>query len=250
MNLGFIVQARMGSTRLPGKILKDFYQGSTILDIILSKLHKVPNTKVVVATSDNQNDDELVEYLQNKHEVVFRGPEDDVLKRFIGAAEANGIEGIIRICADNPFLDINGLCQLAQAARDYTQMDYIGFRVNGKPSILTHFGFWGEYVSLNALKRVDEITTERAAHEHVTNYVYTHDTLFDCAWISTPEYLEGRTDIRLTIDTIIDFENAQIIYGDLMNTRRGDDLQQIVNCLSQRKDIVDRMTMSISNNTK
>lgn len=250
MNLGVIIQARMASTRLPGKILKEFYQGNTIMDIILSKLHQIPNVSVIVATTDNPCDDVLASCLQEKGECVYRGSEHDVLQRFIGAAEANNIDGIIRICSDNPFLDIEGLCQLAQAAQNNAQADYIGFRVNGKPSILTHFGFWGEYVSLDALKKVYNITTEKAAHEHVTNYVYTHDNTFNCAWIAAPEYLEGRTDIRLTIDTPIDFENAQIIYDSLMIAGKGFGLKQIVDCLEKHQDIIGRMNEVIINNTK
>ena len=250
MNLGIIVQARMASTRLPGKILKDFYRGYTILDIILQKLHRIPDAVVVVATSTNEADDALAAYLSDKGERVYRGSENDVLQRFIGAAEENGIDGIVRICSDNPFLDVDGLCQLARAARDNAEADYIGFRVNGKPSILTHFGFWGEYVTLDALKRVAATTDEKAAHEHVTNYVYTHDDRFGCAWIAAPEFLEWRTDIRLTIDTPVDFENAQIIYGSLIAHGEDFGLQQIVSCLAKHQEIVERMNEVIIHNTK
>ena len=250
MKLGIIVQARMASTRLPGKILKDFYQGHTILDIILQKLHRIPNTVVVVATSTNEADDILAAHLEAKGERIYRGSENDVLQRFIDAAEENGINGIVRICSDNPFLDIKGLLQLAQAARENTEADYIGFMIGGKPSILTHFGFWGEYVTLNALKRVAAITTEKAAHEHVTNYVYTHNDLFKCAWIAAPKFLEGRTDIRLTIDTPVDFENAQIIYTKLIAQNEDFDLQQIVDCLAQHQEIQERMNEVIIHNTK
>ena len=133
MKLGIIVQARMASTRLPGKILKDFYQGHTILDIILQKLHRIPNAVVVVATSTNEADDILAAHLEAKGERIYRGSENDVLQRFIDAAEKNGINGIVRICSDNPFLDIKGLLQLAQAARENTEADYIGFMIGGKP---------------------------------------------------------------------------------------------------------------------
>lgn len=250
MNLGFIIQARMASTRLPGKILKDFYRENTILDIILQKLHRIPDSVVVVATSTNEADDALAAYLSDKGERVFRGSENDVLQRFIEAAEENGIDGIIRICSDNPFLDIDGLCQLAQAAHNNTEADYIGFKVNGKPSILTHFGFWGEYVTLEALKRVASTVTEKTAHEHVTNYIYTHDKSFNCAWIAAPEFLEGHTNIRLTIDTPVDFENAQIIYKSLITHGEDFSLLQIVEYLSQHQEIVKRMNEVIIHNTK
>ena len=63
MNIGIIVQARMGSTRLPGKILKQFYGGKTLLETLLENLHKVQGSKVIVATSVNENNDQLEKFL-------------------------------------------------------------------------------------------------------------------------------------------------------------------------------------------
>ena len=142
MNIGIIVQARMGSTRLPGKILKQFYGDKTLLETLLENLHKVQGSKVIVATSVNENNDQLERFLTEKGELVFRGSENDVLDRFIKAAEANNVDGIVRICSDNPFMDWHGIAQLVEKAKA-SDADYIGFRINDKPSILTHFGFWG-----------------------------------------------------------------------------------------------------------
>ena len=142
MNIGIIVQARMGSTRLPGKILKPFYDGKTLLETLLDNLHKVADAKVIVATSVNENNDELEVFLKEKRELVFRGSENDVLDRYIKAAEVNSVDGIVRICSDNPFMDWHGVEQLVEKAKN-SDADYIGFRINDKPSILTHFGFWG-----------------------------------------------------------------------------------------------------------
>ena len=167
MNIGIIIQARLGSTRLPRKILLPFFQGGTLVETIVNNMRKIDNVSVVVATTVNPNNDELVSFLQERNIVVYRGEEDDVLNRFIGAAEANDIDGIIRICSDNPFLDWRGVATLVEKARQSTS-DYIGYRINNTPSIKTHFGFWGEYVTLSALKRVDAETDDPQAHEHVT----------------------------------------------------------------------------------
>ena len=109
MNIGIIIQARMGSTRLPGKILKQFYGNKTLLETILDNLHKIKQAKIIVATSVSTNDDKLEEFLKDKNEIVYRGSEKDVLERFIKAAEENEVDGIIRICSDNPFLDWHGV---------------------------------------------------------------------------------------------------------------------------------------------
>lgn len=118
MNIGIIIQARMGSTRLPGKILKRFYGGKTLLETLLDSLHKVADAKVIVATSMNENNDLLETFLQKKGELVYRGSENDVLDRFIKAAEANEVDGIVRICSDNPFMDWHGSCTTCGKSKD------------------------------------------------------------------------------------------------------------------------------------
>lgn len=250
MNIGVIVQARMGSTRLPGKILKPFYQNKRLLDVLLEKLHSIPNVKVIVATSVNPNNDELISYLQERKELYFRGSENDVINRFIQAAEANGVDGIIRICSDNPFMDLDGLKQLVAAA-EKTDADYIGFKINDTPSILTHFGFWGEYVKLSALKRVEQTTAiGTPAHEHVTYHIYTHSDEYRCEWIDGPSYLQGRSDIRLTIDTPVDFENAQFVYANLKSTNSKFTLKDVVDFLDSHNGLIQSMIGVIEENKK
>ena len=250
MNIGIIVQARMGSTRLPGKILKPFYGGKTLLETLLENLEKVEGTKVIVATSINENNDQLEAFLHKKGKLVFRGSENDVLDRFIKAAEANNVDGIVRICSDNPFMDWYGVTQLVEKAKT-SDADYIGFRINGKPSILTHFGFWGEFVRLAALKRVAETTAKGTpAHEHVTYHLYTHPNEYKCEWISGPDFLEGRDDIRLTIDTPDDLVNALKVYSDLKEQDENFTLKNVVDFLDSHADIKQSMMRNIIQNKK
>ncbi|WP_042372277.1 cytidylyltransferase domain-containing protein [Bacteroides neonati] len=249
MNIGIIIQARMGSTRLPGKILKKFYGEYMLLETLLNNLHKV-GVKVVVATSVSENNDELEAFLKEKGELVYRGSENDVLDRFIQAAEANDIDGIVRICSDNPFMDWHGVVQLVEKAKT-SAADYIGFRVNNTPSILSHFGFWGEFVTIDALKRV-YTTTELGspAHEHVTFHVYKHPDEYTCEWINCPEYLQNREDIRLTIDTPEDLVNAQKVYAELKKQDENFTLKDVVNYLDLHQDIKESMLTNISRNKK
>lgn len=250
MNIGIIIQARMGSTRLPGKILKQFYAGKSIIETLLDNLHKVKVGKIIVATSVNKNNDELENFLKDKDELVFRGSEDDVLDRFIKAAEANQLDGIVRICSDNPFMDWHGVEQLVEKAKT-SDADYIGFRINNKPSILTHFGFWGEFVRLSALKRVSETTEEGSpAHEHVTYYIYNHPDEYKCEWIAGPDYLQGRDDIRLTIDTPEDFMNALKVYSDLKAQNENFTLHDVVEYLDSHEEVKQSMISNISLNKK
>lgn len=250
MNYGIIIQARMGSTRLPGKILKPFYEGETLIETILNNLHKVKGAKVIVATSINENNDPLESFLKEKGEIVFRGSENDVLERYIKAAKANNVEGIIRICSDNPFMDWHGVQQLLEKASK-SDADYIGFRVNDTPSILTHFGFWGEYVTLNALKRVYETTEPGTpAHEHVTIHIYKHPDEYKCEWIEAPDFVQSRTDIRLTIDTPEDLQNASKVYADLNTIDDNFTLRDVIAYLDAHQEIKSSMMKSIVENKK
>ena len=230
MQIGIIIQARMGSTRLPGKILKKFYGEDTLLETLLN--------------------DDLEVFLKEKGELVYRGSENDVLDRFIKAAEENQVDGIVRICSDNPFMDWHGVAQLIEKAKN-SNADYIGFRVNDTPSILTHFGFWGEYVTLDALKRVASTTLEGSpAHEHVTYHVYKHPEEYKCEWIQCPESLQGRYDIRLTIDTLEDLVNAQQVYAGLRDKETNFTLQDVIQYLDAHQVIKKSMMSSISKNKK
>ena len=250
MNIGIIIQARMGSTRLPGKILKPFYGGKTLLETLLENLHKVNGVKVIVATSVNENNDQLETFLRERNELVYRGSENDVLDRFIKAAEEHNIEGIVRICSDNPFMDWHGVAKLVEKAKT-SDADYIGFRINEKPSILTHFGFWGEYVTLNALKRVYSTTDlGTPAHEHVTFHVYKHPEEYKCEWIAGPDFLEGRDDIRLTIDTPDDLQNALKVYSDLKSKDDNFTLKDVVEYLDAHEEIKQSMLKNIFQNKK
>lgn len=249
MNIGIILQARLGSTRLPGKILKEFYGRKTLLETVIDNLKKVEGAKIIVATSVNPNNDKLENFLKERGITVFRGSEDDVLSRFIGAAEANDIDGIVRICSDNPFLDWHGVSDLIEKAKT-SDADYIGYRINDTPSIKTHFGFWGEYVTLNALKRVAATTDEKPAHEHVTIHIYTHPDEYKCEWIEAPAFLQGRNDIRLTVDNPEDFENAQKAFATLYNVNPNFGLEDVVKYIDSHSELRESMKKMIANNQK
>lgn len=250
MSIGIIVQARMSSTRLPGKILKPFYGSKTLLETLLDTLHNQNEVPVIIATSLNKNDDQLYNFLSGKGENIFRGSESDVLDRFIKAAEEYNFDGIVRVCSDNPFLSREGILSLIEKARN-SHADYIGYSINNKPSILTHFGFWGEYVRLSALKRVAATTEiDSPAHEHVTYHVYNNPNLFECEWIDCPDFLQGRDDIRLTIDTIDDFKNASVVYSEMKKKTNGFSLEDVVDFLDSHKDIKESMIKRIQENKK
>lgn len=219
MQLGFIIQARSGSTRLPRKMLLPFYSDKTILDILLQRINNsFPEIPVVLATSVNPKDKEIENIAKRNNVISFRGSEDDVLQRFIDAAKVNEFTAIIRICADNPFLSMAYLKQLFDYSKD-KNADYISYKTSkGAPTIKTHFGFWTEYITLNALERIKSMTDEKLYHEHVTNYAYTNPNDFICDFLPIEDFVE-KSGIRLTVDTAADFANASKLYAQLLEKK-------------------------------
>lgn len=245
-----IVQARSGSTRMPNKILLPFFEGKSILNLLIEKLKHVEDTKVVIATSVNPNCDIIESVAKECGVVCYRGSENDVLQRFIDAAEENETSRIIRVCSDNPFLELASLKALAKKAQEEDDADYISYDIDGTPSIKTHYGFWAEFVTLDALKRVKAMTADPLYHEHVTNYIYSHPDYFNLKWIKGSEVINTHKNIRLTIDTKEDFCNAQNIYADLCHNINYPTIEDVVKYLDEHKLYYESMKKQIKKNNK
>ncbi|MCM1291710.1 MAG: glycosyl transferase family 2 [Bacteroides sp.] len=249
MEPSFIVQARMGSSRLPNKIMLPFFKGKCILELLIEKLREVPNTKIIIATSINPDNNIIEEFCDNHGINCYRGDENDVIQRFIDAAEKFNVEKIIRVCSDNPFLELDSLNILAEKAQN-SLADYISFNINGIPSIKTHFGFWAEYTTLSTLKQVRQITNELIYHEHVTNFIYSHPEKFQIEWIPGPKCLNDRSDIRLTCDTLEDFQNTKEIFADICNEIQYPYIETLVQYLDEHVEYTSKMKEQILLNSK
>lgn len=245
----FIIQARLASTRMPAKIVQPFFKEKSIIELMLDKLKGFPQCDIIVATSKDKSNDPLAQIVENSGVQCFRGSEDDVLQRFIDAAEMTGAKRIIRVCSDNPFLEEHAILRLLEHGSQ-TDAEYVSFLVNGTPSIKTHFGFWTEYVTIDALKEVRSLTSEKLYHEHVTNYIYTHPEQFKIEWLSTPACIENRTDIRLTCDTPIDFANIKSIYETLISQNPHPRIEDIVAFLDNHPNYLQQMKAEIEKNSK
>jgi spore coat polysaccharide biosynthesis protein SpsF len=246
---GIIVQARTGSTRMPEKVILPFYQDQSILDLLLEKA-KMTDVTVVLATTVNTSDDRIC-VLAGKHGIpVFRGSENDVLDRFIQAARKFNFEKIIRVCADNPFLDLPAMRTLISGF-EKSDADYLSFQLAGnKPSILTHFGFWTEAVRLSALEKVQQLTSEKLYHEHVTNFIYGNPSLFHVKFMQADPQVFSRTDIRMTLDTPEDFDIQQKIFAAISKENPNFAIPEIVSWLDRHPEILERMKSEIRKNQK
>lgn len=252
ISLCFMLQARLGSTRLQNKMILPFFQSKGVLELLIEKLkYNFPNIPVILATSEEKSND-ILEELANKLDcLVYRGDENDVLQRFIDAANHFNVSKIIRVCADNPFLDVNELHRLIDFSFSEQCFDYISFQVNSIPSIKTHFGFWTEFVTLDALKKINQLTDEKYYHEHVTNYIYENLGSFKIEFLGVNPIFNQIDDIRMTLDTGEDFKTLSEIYLKLTNKYdRTFGLNEIVQFLDIEKDYKRAMIEQIMVNTK
>lgn len=215
---GVVVQARLESTRLPGKIIKPFYQNWSILDIVLMRLKTVHlDGPIILATGEMKKNGPL-EHIARRHEVdFFSGSENDVLTRFIDSSEQFNLEKVVRVCCDNPFLDIGLFNQMVTHQGEY---DYLSYRVNQKPAILSHYGFFTEMISVEALRKIPcQADIDPLDKEHVTRYIYSHPEKFRIEYIQVPLSIENAKNIRLTVDTEGDFRNAGKVMDKILNGR-------------------------------
>jgi spore coat polysaccharide biosynthesis protein SpsF (cytidylyltransferase family) len=251
-NRGIIIQARTKSTRLPDKVIAQFYEEKSILEIILERFIKAfSDIPLIVATSTNFNDDSIETLVRKYPSVkIYRGDEDNVLKRFIDAAEYFSLNSIMRVCSDNLFVDMD-MCKTLFSIGERIDADYISFELdNNLPVIKSHLGFFTELISLKALKKVNDSTSEKIYLEHVTNYIYTHHTEFKVHFVPAPELFYYIKDIRLTIDTPEDFKNVLSIYTLLARTNQIITPERIIKLIYSKKQLLNSMSTQIKLNSK
>lgn len=211
---GIIIQARTGSTRMPRKILLPFSGEQSILDILIGRIRQsCPELPLIVATTDNAGDDVIAAAAARSGALVSRGSENDVLDRFIKAADEHNLTRIIRVCSDNPFLRTDTFRTLLDASDANPLADYVAYAYpGGRPTIKSHIGLYAECVTVDALRQA-ALSPDAVDHEHVTIHIYTHPDRFRTAYLPLPEIIRSRDDIRLTIDTPDDFALLTEIYS-------------------------------------
>ncbi|MBQ8760347.1 MAG: glycosyltransferase family protein [Bacteroidales bacterium] len=246
-----IIQARTGSTRLPQKMILPFYEENGIFSLILKRLTSAINIEdIILATSTNVNNDVLEDIARSYGVNCFRGSENDVLQRFIDAANKFNAAKIIRVCADNPFLDVDYLNFLIDNFKK-SDCDYMSFMTSkGTPTIKTHYGFWAEAVTLNALEKVKSMTDENLYHEHVTNFIYANPNDFNIKFFNIPEEIDSHDDIRLTIDTKVDFDIQKEIFNVIYKKNPSFNASDVVAFLNENQQYMKIMRDEILKNQK
>jgi spore coat polysaccharide biosynthesis protein SpsF len=209
-NVVAIIQARLGSSRLPSKILKDL-SGKPLIYHICNRLKASKRiNKVVIATTNLLKDDLINDWAKQNRIECFRGSEDNVLSRYYYAATATDAEVIVRITADDPFKDV----AIIDKVIDILLKEDIDFACNNFPPSFPE-GLDVEVFTYSALKKAFENSIDDFEKEHVTQYFYRNTDLFK---MKNFAYSEDMSHLRLTVDTQNDFKLAEEIYNRLYST--------------------------------
>ena len=243
-NFSIIIQARTSSTRLPGKIILEIEEQITFLDVLLNRLKSLNIDFPIFLATSNLKVDSVLENFANKHKIQFyTGSEQNVLERFINCAEENELDVMIRICSDNPFIDYKSIEKLYN---NYNGEDYLSYKINDSPSILTHFGFFTEIVSLKALKKLAD-KKDNNCIEHVTNCIYKNPAEFNVRFLV--EEIKNH-EIRCTLDTKEDFNILKELYFNFVKKNPNAGYLEIIKYIETRPDLLSRMGKIIKENKK
>jgi spore coat polysaccharide biosynthesis protein SpsF len=205
VRVGIIIQARMGSTRLPGKVLKPI-AGKALLDHVLGRLSLLEYpVKIVVATSDLPQDDAIANHCLACGVTVFRGSETDVLDRYYQCAQENRFGHVVRLTADNPFTDAEELQRLIE--QHISQHNDYTHSFGAMP-----IGVGAEIFSFAALERSASEGHAANHREHVNEYIQEHPEIFKIGVLNVPTAKQC-PDLRLTVDTEHDYQRACAIAG-------------------------------------
>jgi len=208
--LGCIIQARMSSTRLPEKVMIKIDKENTILDCVVNQLQDSKEIKnIVIATTDQKEDDVIVEFLQKRKMKYFRGSEKDVLDRYYQCAKKFNFSKIIRITSDNPLIDY----EIADMVVKHFKSNNYDYITTDLPLDTFHrtypLGYAVEVFTFSALENAWKNAKLLSEREHVTPYFYKNKEIFRQTSIKNSEDLSR---FRCTVDTKYDLELIQKIY--------------------------------------
>ena len=213
--IAIVLQARMTSTRLPKKSLLPL-AGVPLIEHIINRIKAVSDLDhIILAVTNSHSDTPLIETAQRLNITIIKGPEDDVLKRFLMAADQMKAEHIVRVCGDNPLIDRQLMRSLIhihiEKNADYT--------ITSDPIPL---GTGTEVVRVDKLKQIAQTTTEPKYREHVTTWFHDHPSIGIQPRISAPAYLLDKNYHQKTLpvfdDTYLqEYQAAQQSFQEINN---------------------------------
>ncbi len=232
-----IVEARMGSTRLPGKILEKL-EGKPVLQHIVERMRRSRYIDdVIVATTAKESDDIVETFCRSIGCPVYRGSEDDVLSRVLEAARTFHVDIIVEITGDSPVIDWRYADQLV--ALFYSGVyDYVANTALAKTFPV---GMGIQVFPTKVLEKVNQLTNSPVDHEHVSIFIYTHPDLFRLAYLPA-ETSMNHPELVITLDTPEDLSLIREIYRNLYPVNPDFSGQEVVDFLLKNPQLFESVS--------
>lgn len=202
-----IIQARLGSTRLPYKMLLSLHGHPIVKWVVCRASQSKRLNDLVVAIPDNAENDVLDKYLRKLEVNLFRGPENDVLKRFYLAAKESQATHIVRICADNPLISGKEIDHLIE----FYFANPCDYAYNHIPMGNTYpDGLGAEIISFDLLQYLEKKAVKPEHREHCFSYITDHSDRFSIKTFDPENKRIACPELKLDIDTFEDFRRLSL----------------------------------------
>ena len=228
------IQARMGSSRLPGKVLKKIC-GKQMLQLMLERLSKCKLIdEIIISTTNNKNDDPIFEFTKNYGYQVFIGNEQDCLDRHYQAAKNRNAKFVCKITSDCPLIDPEIVDKVIKYfLENKNKFDYVS---NVHPTTYPD-GLDVEIFSMSALEKTWKEAKKNDEREHTTTYMWKNPSIFKIGSIIMPNGENLFKKERWTVDYPEDFEFIKKIYENLYKKDKIFLMDEILEFLIKRKDV-------------
>jgi spore coat polysaccharide biosynthesis protein SpsF len=228
---GVVVQARMSSTRLPGKVLMDV-EGKPMLQRQIERLRAgVGDLPVIMATSEAPSDEPIEALCRRLGTPCFRGPLNDVMLRFIQCAKQHGLTHFVRVGGDDPLIDPDCCKELVRRHKEEPCDFMYASNRDGWP-----FGCAAELISVAALERIHAATREPLYLEHTIPYFFHHPGEFEMLRVRAPAAL-NRPDWAFTVDYPEDLELVRRVFRELRSEGEHFSLSRVIRLIEEKPEI-------------
>jgi len=240
MNVVAIVQARMGSIRLPGKVMREILGKPMLWHLVNRLKHARFIDKIVIATTENARDEPILKLAREMGVEGFTGKEDDVLDRYYQAAKKYGAETVVRNTADCPLVDPELVDRIiGHYLKNADMLDYVSNGPSYPDGIVETEAF--PFVALEKAWREAKLLSER---EHVTAYIWKNKEIFRTA---TVQYDEDLSHLRLVVDDEKDLQLVTEVFKNLYKEGEIFHLKDILDFLDKRPELLELNKRTVRN---
>lgn len=226
-----IIQARMNSSRLPGKILLEAV-GKPMLELMIERVQRVPSLDgIIVATTENASDDPVVALTERLGVGAYRGSEEDVLGRVLEAARAHNVDVIVDLTGDCPLID-PGIMEDCVQVYQVGDADFVSNAITHSFPLGVDVNIFATEILADVVRRTDD----PLYREHVSLFIHRNPEIYSLKGVAAPAEFT-RPEIELTLDEADDYRLIGEIFDSLYPENPAFGLRDVLDLLDRRPDL-------------